>query len=342
MTTSTADAVRMQKARMAVAGERDKLLKRADRRLDLTKYLHNDGKERARAIVVTACFSLFGMMPYASILWIWFAMYHETFAQSAVLAVLLFVVGFLFLAGSTKRAMGKDRPWMWWFGLVWLQAAAAGFVFGFFLYFRSMAFYWRHEQMRTYTNVAGAQAADAFGDGSMFLFTQDTNLDASRAVGYKSKWTGETYCVAPIVDPSMNQASAINYWAVGLNCCTPRGEFHCGDSHDFTTRSGLRKLEPDEVARPWMQWAMQGNTYSKYMEAVRLQTASFFTTSARMPTLLLWSKDPIALKESYYTDARDMCIHASLVYFAIVAIGCYQIAWKLIPRQKPEGVLREA
>lgn len=342
MATSFADAQRAQKARQAVAGENDRLLKRADRRIDLKRFMNSDGKDKARAILITTCFTLFGMLPYVGMTLIWFLVYHDSFAQAVVCMVGLFVLGVMLLLGSLKRVMGKERVWVWWLGIVWSQAALVGLLVGFFLYFRSMAFYWKYEEMRTYTNVAAAQASDGFGDGSMFLFTSDTRLDHLRAVGFESKWTGQTYCVAPLVDSTMDQGSDISYWAVGINCCTSRAEFHCGDAKDGTTRSALRKLQPGEVARPWMQWAMEGDTYSKYMDAVHLQVASYYTRAARNPTLVLWSKDPVALRDSFYNNAKDVCIAVSLGYFALVSIGCYLIAWKLIPKQRPEGVIRDS
>merc|ERR1719181_266254 len=82
----------------------------------------------------------------------------------------------------------------------------------------------------------------------MLLWTEDTRLDPMRAVGFKSRWTGQTYCAAPIVDSTMNSANDINYWAVGENCCSARAEFHCDDAADPTTRSALVLLEPEDVA----------------------------------------------------------------------------------------------
>lgn len=334
------DAHRNHRARQEVHSERDKLLKKADKRIDLGRFMPSDGKDRARALVIAAPMAVLGMCPYVVMVLLWFLVWYKSVAETGIAFASMAVVGVLCCVGSSPRMLGKDRPWLWWFGAVWLQALLVGLLVGFFLYFRDLAYYWKYEEMPTYTNVAAAQDASAFGDGSMFLFAEDSRIDAKRAVGFKSRWTGQTYCVAPVTDVTMNQASDIYYWAVGDNCCSPRAEFLCDDAADGTTRSALRVLEPEDVARPFMRWAVRGANYPKYIEAVRLQEATYFTKAATRPTLLYWTKDPIAFKDSFYNSARDLCVQVSLAYFALVATGAYLVAWRLVPQQKSEGAIR--
>eukprot|EP00405_Crypthecodinium_cohnii_P010461 CAMPEP_0206425582 /NCGR_PEP_ID=MMETSP0324_2-20121206/3871_1 /ASSEMBLY_ACC=CAM_ASM_000836 /TAXON_ID=2866 /ORGANISM="Crypthecodinium cohnii, Strain Seligo" /LENGTH=245 /DNA_ID=CAMNT_0053890379 /DNA_START=414 /DNA_END=1147 /DNA_ORIENTATION=- len=245
--------------------------------------------------------------------------------MSSVLAQVL--VGLFLVMGSTRRALGKERPWMWWLGAIWLQAFAIGCLVGFFVYFRHLAYYWKYEEMRTYTNVAAAQDASAFGDGSMFLFTTDTRLDVMRSVGYRSRWSGTTLCVAPLVDVTMNQGDSIQYFAVGgEDCCSARAGFLCDDAGDSTTRTALRVLEPEEVARSFMSWAVRDSAYGKYMDAVRLQEATYATKSTDQPTLVVWTKDPITLKNSYYSTAKSIAIQVAVAYYVMLSVGIYQLA----------------
>lgn len=338
---SAADALRMQRARQVIHSERDKLLKRADKRTDLSRFLPSDGKDRARAILLTGCLAIVAMTPYVLMILLWFFVFHYSFAQTLVACSVLVLVGALFCAASSKRVLSKERVWMWWFGVVWMQATVVGLILGFFLYFRGLAYYWKYEEMRTYTNVGASQASESFGDGGMFLFSEDTRLDAVRAVGYKSRWTGMTYCVAPLVDGAMNQASDIHYWAVGDNCCTPRAEFHCDDAQDFSARSALRVLQPEDVVSPFMRWAVTGSSFSSYQKAVALQEATYATKAALRPTFVRWSRDPVTLKDSSYTTPRDICFKFSICYLVLVVTGVYFIAWKIIPRQRAQAVVRE-
>lgn len=336
--------VRNSLARDLVHGERDKLVTGAEQRTDgkeLRRFSAGaDGKDRARALVIAAGMSVFGMVPYALMLVTWFFVFHQSLLQAVVTFAGLAAAGMFFCVASTKRATGKDRPWLRWFGGVWLQALVVGAVVGFFIYFRDLAYFWKYSEMRTYTNIAAAQDASAFGDGSMFLFTEDTRLDALRAVGFKSRWSGDTFCAAPLVDVTMNQASEVNYWAVGRNCCGARAEFLCGDAGDSATRSALRVLEPEDVARPFMRWAVRRTSFPDYMEAVRLEEATYATKSAARPALVEWTRDPVSLRNSFYDQARETCVRVSLTYFACVAVAAYLIAWRLVPQKRPEGVLR--
>merc|ERR1711957_104765 len=100
----------------------------------------------------------------------------------------------------------------------------------------------------------------------------------------------------------------------------------CGDAEEPTTRSALRVLEPTDVARPFMQWAMQGSNYDKYMEAIQLQEGTFFTKASQRPTFVMWTTNPIALKESFFTRAQGLFEHVALYYFLFNLLGSYIIA----------------
>ncbi|CAK8990751.1 unnamed protein product [Durusdinium trenchii] len=243
---------------------------------------------------------------------------------------------------SFRWLTGKPRPWLWWMGFYTIQAAMASLVIGFFLYYRNLVYYWNYKEMRSYTNVAAAQDDAAFPDAYMFLFTEDTRLDTQRAVGYKSRWTGKVYCVAPLVDTTMSAVEPIYYWAIGEDCCEARSDFHCGDAQDPSTRSGLVALKPEKIVRPYMQWAVRGSPYDRYVNAVKLEEATYVTEAAEDPTFIYWSKDPIALKDSFYKDASDACTIWSLCYFALLAVLSFCTAWRLVPKRKHAGVLRYA
>mmetsp|Transcript_37811 Transcript_37811/g.109004 ORF Transcript_37811/g.109004 Transcript_37811/m.109004 type:complete len:346 (-) Transcript_37811:51-1088(-) len=336
------DHVRHHRARAEVHTERDRLLKRADKRIDVQKFLPSDGKDRARAFLITLALVLPGMIGYLIMILMWFYVYRSSLAETIAAFVCLGIASALCAVLSTKKAMGKDRPWLRLIGSLNFVGTMVAVVIGFFLYFRFLCYYWKYSDMRTYTNVAAAQDGSAFQDGNMILFTQDTRLDPQRSVGYKSKWTGSTYCAAPIVDSTMGNGADISYWAIGVDCCTPRAEFHCDDAGDFSTRSALIVLEPDDVVRPFMRWAVRGASYPRYKEAIKLQEATYFTKASRNPTLVYWTRDPIAKKDEFYGTAKKICVWLSIVYTLLVVGFTYWISWKLIPKQRRETVIRHA
>uniref|UniRef100_A0A7S4SAY6 Uncharacterized protein n=1 Tax=Alexandrium monilatum TaxID=311494 RepID=A0A7S4SAY6_9DINO len=334
------DHVRHHHARTQVQTERDRLLKRADKIVDIQKFVPSDGKDRARAFLITVALLLPGMIGYVVMMLMWFCVYRRSMASTAVAFIVLVIASVMCGVLSTKKAMGKDRPWLWWIGALNLMGTLVALVIGFFLYFHFLCYYGKYSDMRTYTNVAAAQAGSTFADGSMFLFTKDTMLDPGRSVGYKSRWTGNMYCVAPIVDSTMNGGGEVFYWAIGMDCCTPRAEFHCDDAGDFNVRSALAVLEPEDVVRPSMRWAVRGAAYPHFREAIKLSEATYFTKGGRNPTLVYWTKDPISKKDDFYNRARHLCIVLSVIYTLLVAGTAFAISWRLVPKQRREGVIR--
>jgi hypothetical protein len=324
------DHARQSRARKEVKTERDRLLKKANQMIDgRDDSKAADRRLHAKILLTTAALILGSGVPYAVILCSWIFGYQYSAIQTVGCFVLFVVIAGCLVIGSHPRATGKDRPWLWWLGILCLLSAVVALILGFFLYFGSLAYYFKYNELRTYTNVAAAQDAAAFSDGAMFLWTEDTNLDTMRSVGFKSKWTGKTYCVAPIVDSSMGVSDDIWYWAVGVDCCSSRAEFHCGDTSDLTTRSSLTVLEPEDVVRPWMKWAARGSDYESYMQAIHVEEASFYTKAALQPKLVYWTKDPAGLKNSFWKGPSQTAQIASYVYAVVLFICSYLIARRI-------------
>lgn len=342
MPRSAADQMRQYRAKQEIHSERDKLLKRADRRIDLGKYLPGDDKDGIRAMLLTLVLSLICMVPYTVMIVLWFRVYRKSLPATMGTYFCWEIAALLMVLASTKRAFGKDRPWLWWLGMLVGQAASVGLIVGFFVYFRILVYYLRYEEMRTYTNVAASQGASEFDDGSIFLFTEDTRVDAQRAVGYRSRWTGEVYCIAPLVDATMKNGNDINFWVAGVNCCNSRSAIHCDDAEDFSVRTALTILDPSEIVRPFMRWAVQGSNYPHFHEAIGIQEATYLTKAATDVMFLRWSKDPIDLKNFYYQEAKSKCTIASIIYFVLVLVGNHFVAWRILPRHllKPDSIIR--
>lgn len=328
------DVARKKRAQQAVKGQADGFLQRADRAVDWSKLQRLDWRKVASAGTTLA---LVAMVAYVVMILVWFRLYHSSFAWSATVFVLLLLIAALSYAFASRAAVGRMRYWITWGAFFFVQSALVGLIVGFFLYFRSLAYYWRYTELRSYTNVAAAQQADAFADASMFLWSEDTRLDTMRSVGYRSKWTGETYCVAPIVDGVMGDEDTISYWAVGDNCCNARAAFWCGDQRTADVRSALVVLEPEDVVRPFMQWAVMGAAYPRYERGIRLQEATFATKAAKVVKLVTWTRDPFAAMDAYYTDAAWRCVWLSLGYFVLLEWATCTCAGYLLLRIRPLG-----
>jgi len=316
-------------------------VKQADHKPNWRK-MGGDTKDRARLVLYGTGLNLGSMVPYVIMIYTWFRVYYRSFNDTVLMFIFLLTLASLLGFASRRQVSGIERPWLRWLAAMFAFMTLVGCVAGFFLYYRSLCYYWRYQDLRSYTNVAGSQGADAFPDANMFLWTEDTRLDSMRSVGYRSRWTGDSYCVAPIVDGTMSASNPISYWAVGDGCCSARAEFVCNDAVDLTVRSALVILEPKDVVRPWMQWAVQRATYPRYVDAIALQEATYSTTAAQTVKLVKWVKDPIAAMNAYYTEASWACVRWSVFFFFAQEAACLFIAYKYIvsPQKKFEMALR--
>jgi len=331
---AAADTARKKRAQQAVKRQSDAVVARADRAADWSTLNRLDWR---RVTLMGTGLALAAMVAYVIMLVVWFRLYHRSFSGSLTVFALLLLTSVFAYSYANRGAVGRNRYWISWGSLFFAQSAVVGLVVGFFLYFRSLAYYYRYTELRSYTNVAAAQPADAFADASMFLWSEDTRLDTMRSVGYRSKWTGETYCVAPIVDGVMGNDDTISYWAVGENCCNARAAFWCGDTKTPDVRSALAVLEPEDVVRPFMQWAVLGASYPRYEKAIRLQEATFATKAAKVVKLVTWTRDPFTIMDSYYTDAAWACLWISLGYFFLLECAACVCAGYLLLRVRPLG-----
>lgn len=314
------DSLRMGRAREQLGHSNDPLLRRGNAVLDYWSRMPADRKENARMVLAVTGLTFGCCTFYVVMIMFWFLVYYSSFSSTVVCLVGLIFACALMMVLSSDRVLKRSRPWLFWFGVLSLQATLLGLLVGFSCYFGSLVYFYRYQDMRSYSNVGASQSANGFHDGSMLLFTEDSRLDPLRSVGFASQWTGQTYCAAPIVDSTMSNENDIYYWAIGENCCLPRGEFECDDAHDASTRSALIILEPEDIVRPYMRWAVAGSTYPRYERAIRLQEAAYFTKAARQLKLVRWSRDPVALKDSFYHDAVHSCVLRSFAVFLLLTM----------------------
>jgi len=290
---------------------------------NLMKWVREDEKAKAWAAIHSLIMSFVCIGFFLVMIFMWFFVFRRSFFWSVVLFLsCLAGSGGIAYYGSRKR---DERYWIIIMGCVCAVVTCLGLFFGFFMYYRFLVYYLHYVEMRTYSNVGGSQAVTQFNDGSMFLFTQDSRLDVMRSVGYKSRWTGNVYCVSPVVDSTMTNADPINFWAVGEGCCLARGEFACDDAQDGKALSALVVLEPEDVVRPFMRWAVAGSVYPRYERSMRLQEAAYATRAAQNIKMLYWVKDPVAKQNSFYYKAKDYTIWATMTLWVLLLAGGFAV-----------------
>eukprot|EP00928_Gymnodinium_smaydae_P054897 TRINITY_DN38594_c0_g1_i1.p1 TRINITY_DN38594_c0_g1~~TRINITY_DN38594_c0_g1_i1.p1 ORF type:complete len:315 (+),score=70.98 TRINITY_DN38594_c0_g1_i1:183-1127(+) len=132
---------------------------------------------------------------------------------------------------------------------------------------------------REYTNVLASSAAAAYGDAGRLRFADTSTVDSTLSVGYRDR---RTFCAAPVVDSGDEQARKVGFWAVGMDCCSARGDFECGAFGNRTARGGLRLLEDGLLER----------RRSEYMRAVELAAEVNGLAVEDDPILVHWALAP--------------------------------------------------
>lgn len=107
-------------------------------------------------------------------------------------------------------------------------------------------FFWMNtgnQLVPTFAGTAAAARSDAatltFGSAAGSL--DHSSVDASRSVGFKDT---NLFCVAPVLSPDTAGADfpRVNFWAVGMDCCTKSGVFDCDASRDYDAMQAVVQL----------------------------------------------------------------------------------------------------
>lgn len=200
-----------------------------------------DRQPRARTILV--------LVPVLIFLWemiIWCMLAHISINACWLMTVTLSVVS-------------ASAVTMWFYGMRWgpVSLAALGFlcivaiVMGTLLGQQGWdqhwrLFWWMNIGQQEVPTVA-ATPAGARSDAATLSFRgvngtfDHTSVDSSRSAGFKDT---QLFCVAPILSPDTAGADfpRVNYWAVGIDCCSKSGYFSCDGSRDSAAGHGVVQL----------------------------------------------------------------------------------------------------
>lgn len=295
--------------------EKEPLIHRANgaiKTYEANKHLGPENRSSDRPVQGLLC-----VVPVINFTAMLMVMFYLFYSQKALVVLILGVILFFWVIVATMADI--KRAWLRYLALFSFIGAIAGFGAGWYNHYKHMVYYRTYNSLRKYTNVAGSEQPTEFGDAGMVLFTGDTHIDSTRAVGYKNAADGgNMYCVAPIMDGTQDGSSPITFWAVGVNCCQPRAHFACDDASDGSAKSALILLDPEFLVPEDMEWAIEGLGESRtaFVEPMRLEQAAFGTVAAKQTTLVRWAKDPHKFKDEY----RHKAVHTILV-----GVGAYLV-----------------
>lgn len=202
-------------------------------------------------------------------------------------------------------------------GVACLPALVIGSVLGLFLYDTYAIFPNFYAHTRKYTNVVPSEPSAAVADAGKIVFTSESFLDTAHAVSFVGE-TGIEYCVAPVNDN--NNLTRIEFWAAGLDCCGPQGEFACDAAADGGAHSGIVVFDNNG----YFQEARHD-----YYDRARMKAESTFNLqSVERPLFVRWVRE--ANLDMLSTHYRNMAVAmwfglgwAYLVLSAVFAYNTY-------------------
>merc|ERR1712194_303862 len=116
------------------------------------------------------------------------------------------------------------------------------------------------------------------------------------------------YCVAPIVDYA---TTTIEYWAVGIDCCSARGNFACGDVWNPNARSAVVMIEADGVD------AAFNSNMKHWRRAAAQASAEWNLAQSKTPLFVRWVTDASAASEQYWSTGIGNLLMAISVYLLV-------------------------
>jgi len=202
----------------------------------------------------------------------------------------------------------KKGPMYMYLGFLCTLAIICGILLGMYDHFEFMMTYWSYNEYRVYTDVLPSEPAAAHADAGTMVFTEDSRVDTTKALGYKA---GTVYCVAPILDDS--QAARVEYWAAGVDCCSQRADFNCDDSWDPKAKSGVVIID---------NGSLMTSKFDMYTKAVHQAEAAYGVVSAAKPIFVRWVADPVKIEEEFWTWGVGFLVISSAIYlFVSIILG---------------------
>eukprot|EP00403_Amphidinium_massartii_P013066 CAMPEP_0178408692 /NCGR_PEP_ID=MMETSP0689_2-20121128/20074_1 /TAXON_ID=160604 /ORGANISM="Amphidinium massartii, Strain CS-259" /LENGTH=313 /DNA_ID=CAMNT_0020029803 /DNA_START=58 /DNA_END=996 /DNA_ORIENTATION=- len=123
-----------------------------------------------------------------------------------------------------------------------LLAVAVGTLTGLYAAEQHTRAFFAAEFGQAYSDVGANESGAAYQDAGEIQFTSTAFADGELSLGFKDH---HTYCVAPILDSDV-EVEKVHFWAIGFDCCDPRGGFQCGGEAAGEPGGGGLRLEPDD------------------------------------------------------------------------------------------------
>lgn len=259
---------------------------------------------------------------YLIVLLIWNVLQHFTLDGCVVLTALITGFSFcLILAWAAGKRWGPAP--LLPLGLLCLAAVGIGVVIGDVGWRRHWRQHWWLQTGHRDSDTSATTPAAARSDAAVVAFNGPKQnggrslVDDSRSAAFKDD---QHYCVAPVLSPQSAGGSKamVNFWAVGVNCCSELGSFSCDASRSFKGAFGVVMLEGG--------FPCPGCHADKFRAAVSKAEAMHGLVSAPGALYIRWVDDVYPVGFSMLMDGIVFFLSSALVGLCIFLIAGF-VLW---------------
>mmetsp|Transcript_70114 Transcript_70114/g.193965 ORF Transcript_70114/g.193965 Transcript_70114/m.193965 type:complete len:299 (+) Transcript_70114:160-1056(+) len=251
----------------------------------------------------TISLGLLIMLPALMFLMISFFMVFLSHSAQPAIWIAVAICGFISLVFmNARKAQTRDGPNFWLnLGFLCLLATTASTATGIYNWQTHVARYWAYAGQRDYTNVLPSEPALSHIDAGSIIFSADAHVDIASAASYRGE---RRFCVAPVL--GVAPQSIVEYWAAGLDCCPPGGNFTCGAAADPQARAGLVYLQ---VGRHSNHELLRD-----FRRAAQEAGAAHGLTPSTDALFLRWVEDPEAAERALWGEGVRFLVISLLVH----------------------------
>jgi len=154
-----------------------------------------------------------------------------------------------------------------------------------------------------------------YQDAGKIYFNSDTKVDINRSMSFK---VGDQYCVAPIVNSKCKQNCGVDFWAVGMNCCSDSAaDFRCGEVNNPRAKSGLRMVVDHQ---------------RQFYRLAVLQAEGVHHLVSTHPLFFYWMQDPVAeIKHNKNRGYKTFLYFMFSLFFGSIIAIFVAMKWRLKP-----------
>lgn len=120
----------------------------------------------------------------------------------------------------------------------------------------------------------------------------------------------------------------VEFWAIGLNCCNMRKEFHCDGGKDKGAHSAVVIRETGAEQR--------GGPRDQFFRAIAQATEAYGLPAPENPVLLRWGDDPTKMQEDYRSQAMGLIVLTAMISLLCILLFGISSFWYLRNMRKRE------